>query len=126
MISTARSARPYLLALGLAALALPAGATAGDGGATTPGAPPVSGGAATKAGPAHAGGDNGLEITTRSAAMVHERLSVSGTASSRRTVVIQRRDARHGWSEVARATPAADHTFRASWRPVRPGRAQLR
>jgi hypothetical protein len=42
------------------------------------------------------------------------------------TVLLQRLDARSGWTTVASARAAADGTWSASWRPAGVGRVQLR
>lgn len=71
---------------------------------------------------------NGITISSRSAAMLKQRATVSGVAPARLgTVSIEALDAKKNvWSSVAAATIAPDGSFKAAWRPRALGAQQVR
>jgi hypothetical protein len=128
---TGRQIPPFLAALLLGLLALPAaGASAATGGASPdaivlPGTP----GTIVRVGnPLLSASANGVTVTVHASAMMRGLVRVSGTLSPRRArlVRIDRLDPLRGWIAATTAPVAASGSFHALWRPTRAGTTQIR
>ena len=74
-------------------------------------------------------GDPGTQsLIVRPIAVLHRPIVARGTlpGAARRTVVLQRLDAKDGWRNVARARIRSTGRFKVAWKPNRMGRISLR
>ena len=125
-MTTIRRDRAMLPAVLLTAFACcpgtPAQAASGTGGAEMPVVLPAKTGGTGY-------GDAGTRaLVVSPSLLLGQPAVVRGTMphAGHRTVILQRRDARRGWRNVARARVHSSSRFRVSWRPDRSGLVSLR
>jgi rare lipoprotein A len=104
------------------AMATAAQASPGTGGVGMPVLLPPS------TGPVGYGQPGTRALLARSSTLLGRRVDVRGTmpGAARREVILQRRDARRGWRNVARTRVRTSERFLIRWRADRGGRVSLR